>query len=311
MEETDITSCISLVFGILVVVGSFFNPAILPLNDVAKLALGEAARHELVSDEVDVLVLVHEHVVDTKVGVTEVVEGSQGNLHVVILNLLNRLEVELLWRLSVDADGALHKEGAWLLGSIIGDFLVDRLHGLDTKDVAADLVAELDLASLQSEERGVAAFQRWGLELNRYLAGFASDNLLLESDNLGRHVVPRCLEQLGARGPGSLSVVAHLPGLGEAITAWNLVFVRDAFLDEACGITHALGWLLGDRGKEIIKFILLVLSAMRHLVLGRNESLAVVRADKPSGRVGRLTDLEEWVLSVHTVLLAGLAEVGV
>ena len=50
---------------------------------------------------------------------------------------------------------------------------------------------------------------------------------------------------------------------------------------------------------------------MRHLVLGRNESLAVVRADKPSGRVGRLTDLEEWVLSVHTVLLAGLAEVGV
>lgn len=42
----------------------------------------------------------------------------------------------------------------------------DRLSGLDTKDIAADLVAKLDPASLKSEEGGVAALLLWSLELD-------------------------------------------------------------------------------------------------------------------------------------------------
>ena len=61
----------------------------------------------------------------------------------------------------------------------------DGLHGLHTKDVAANLVAELYPARLQSEERGVAAFLYWCLELNRNLESGTSDNLLLERNNLG------------------------------------------------------------------------------------------------------------------------------
>jgi len=45
-------------------------------------------------------------------------------------------------------------------------FVDDWLSGLDTKDIAADLVAKLDPASLKSEERGVAALLLWSLELN-------------------------------------------------------------------------------------------------------------------------------------------------
>ena len=176
----------SLFFGKLLVVGSVVHGA--------KLALTEAARHELVSNGVDILVLVHEHGVHAQVSETEVVEGLKGLLHVLIFNLLNSLKVFLLGRLSVDADGALHKEGTRLLGSIIsnlsldflneglgfghllvvggGDFLDDGilfhhldcgewlgqltlevfvddgLHGLHTKDVAANLVAELYPARL-------------------------------------------------------------------------------------------------------------------------------------------------------------------
>jgi hypothetical protein len=50
-------------------------------------------------------------------------------------------------------------------------------------------VTELYPACLHSEERGVATFLLWGLHLNRNLEDGTSDNLLLESDDLGKQVV--------------------------------------------------------------------------------------------------------------------------
>jgi len=79
--------------------------------------------------------------------------------------------------------------GDWLDQITLEVFVDDRLNGLDTKDIAADLVAELNLASLQSEERGVAAFLNWSLELNGDLESGTSNNFLLERDDLGRHVI--------------------------------------------------------------------------------------------------------------------------
>lgn len=79
--------------------------------------------------------------------------------------------------------------GDWLDQITLEVFVDDRFNGLDTKDIAADLVAELNLASLQSEERGVAAFLNWSLELNGDLESGTSSNFLLERDDLGRHVV--------------------------------------------------------------------------------------------------------------------------
>lgn len=79
--------------------------------------------------------------------------------------------------------------GDWLDQITLEVFVDDRFNGLDTKDIAADLVAELNLASLQSEERGVAAFLNWSLELNGDLESGTSNNFLLERDDLGRHVV--------------------------------------------------------------------------------------------------------------------------
>lgn len=79
--------------------------------------------------------------------------------------------------------------GDWLDQITLEVFVDDRLNGLDTKDIAADLVAELNLASLQSEERGVAAFLNWSLELNGDLESGTSNNFLLERDDLSRHVI--------------------------------------------------------------------------------------------------------------------------
>ena len=79
--------------------------------------------------------------------------------------------------------------GDWLDQITLEVFVDDRFNGLDTKDIAADLVAELNLASLQSEERGVAAFLNGSLELNGDLESGTSNNFLLECDDLGRHVI--------------------------------------------------------------------------------------------------------------------------
>lgn len=79
--------------------------------------------------------------------------------------------------------------GDWLDQITLEVFVDDRLNGLDTKDIAADLVAELNLASLQSEERGVATFLNWSLELNGDFESGTSNNFLLERDDLGRHII--------------------------------------------------------------------------------------------------------------------------
>ena len=79
--------------------------------------------------------------------------------------------------------------GDWLDQITLEVFVDDRLNRLDTKDIAADLVAELNLASLQSEERGVAAFLNWSLELNGDLESGTSNNFLLERDDLSSHII--------------------------------------------------------------------------------------------------------------------------
>jgi len=85
----------------------------------AKLALTESAGHELLSNYVDILVLLHEHEVGMVVGEAEVIERTEGCLHAFVLKLLNLLAVELLRGLGIDAECALH-QGAGLLERIDG-----------------------------------------------------------------------------------------------------------------------------------------------------------------------------------------------
>ena len=184
------------------------------------------------------------------------------------------------------------------------------LTGFDAEDVTADLVAKLDPASLQSEEGSVATFLAWSSALNGNFESGSSDDLVNERDDLGSHVVTRGLQELGACRPGSLSVVAHPPGLAEAITTDNFVLVREAFLDEASGEAHVLG-LLCDWGLSIprVHIIKWVLGGLE--VLGWSHHLSSVLADKLLGGLRLLADLEKWVLIMYSVLLTGLAEVSV
>ena len=84
-----------------------------------------------------------------------------------------------------------------------------------------------------------------GLAHNRELKCLSGGNLILQSDHLGRDVITGGLDKLGALGPGGLAVVAHPPRLAENGINEHFVFVREAFLDEASGIAHILGFNLG------------------------------------------------------------------
>ena len=206
----------------------------------SKLALTKGTAHELVGDNVDVVVLLHQHVVDLEVGEAELVEVLQSLLHAVLIGKsLNRFEVELLGALLVDIDGALHERAwlaEWVNGSLnlwlfnggltfahllvascssllssnwlLGNHLDDVLHvlnvldqdavkvfmlldlvWLDAEDIAADLVSELDLSSLESEEGGVASLLAWGLELNGDFESGSGGDFILQSHDLGLHVI--------------------------------------------------------------------------------------------------------------------------
>jgi hypothetical protein len=159
------------------------------------------------------------------------------------------------------------------------DILVDDwLGGLDAKDVAGNLVAELDPASLKSEEGGVAALLLRSLELNGDLEGGTSDDLILQGDNLGLHVVAGCLQELSARRPGCLSIVAHPPGLAENVSADDLVLVREALLDETSRVTHVLGfWCLSFPSVSFL------LGSSWLKLLARGHHLPLVLADQLLG----------------------------
>ena len=194
----------------------------------AKLAFAESASHELLGNDVDILVLLHEHEVGLEVGEAELVKSDEGGLEALLL-LLGLLEVELLWRLCVDADHALHEGAAGLLdgrlldsrllghifvasgGGVFldgGDWILgNHLHGLaingfdqvgllllysdwlngglDAENIAVDLVAELDLARLHSEEGGVATLLLRCLELHLKFVGGAWHDLTVDGDDLG------------------------------------------------------------------------------------------------------------------------------
>lgn len=170
-------------------------------------------------------------------------------------------------------------------------------------------MTELYPTSLHSEERGVATFLLWGLALNRNLESGTSDNLLLESDDFGRHVVTGGLEELSSRGPASLSVVAHPPGLAENLTAVDFVLVGEAFFDEACGVAQVLGlfsnWSLSLPGMRFIN------NNLRLWFLDWNVSISVILADELGRGLGRFADLEHGVVSMYAILLTGIAEVSV
>ena len=288
--------------------------------------------------------LQHEHEVGLEVGEAELVEGDQRGLHALVM-LLSFVVVELLGRLGVDADSALHQgaglsEGLNFLGrfsngldwliiqvlviSIGGSFdwiLSDHLDvrdgdgfvrvglnedRLDAEDVTADLVAELDLASLHSEERGVTTLLLRCLELHLDLVGGTWDNLAVNSDNLGLHVISRGLKELGTDGPGGLSVIAHPPGLAECVSASDLKLVREALLDETSGVANVLQ-LLCCLALPSVSF----LSLGSCLDLLHAHHLAFELADKLFGSVSWLADLEKRMLCVDSTLLAVLAEVSV
>ena len=106
------------------------------------------------------------------------------------------------------------------------------LSGLDAENIAADLVAKLNSTSLESEEGSVASLLRRGLELNRNLKRGTSNDFILESDNLGVHVVTRGLEELSASRPACLTVITHPPGLAEHLATVDLMLVWEALLDK-------------------------------------------------------------------------------
>lgn len=99
-------------------------------------------------------------------------------------------------------------------------------------------MAKLDAASLQAEEGSVATFVAGSSALNRKLVGISSGHSLSQSRNLSLNVVTRCLQELSANWPSSLTVIAHEPRLGEDVTSNDLVLVWEAFLDKASRVAN-------------------------------------------------------------------------
>lgn len=130
--------------------------------------------------------------------------------------------------------GRLHKIALEVL-------VLNGLGRLDAKDVTADLVAELDPASLHTEECNVATLLSWGLAHDRNLESLTGINRVLKGDHLSGDVIARGLKELGSSRPGSLTVIAHPPGLAEDLANVDAVLVREALLDETSGVTHLLG----------------------------------------------------------------------
>ena len=226
--------------------------------DGAKLALAEGTAHKRLSHLIDVIVLLHEGLVDGEASEAEVVQGSQGLLLVVAAFSFDLLEVKLLGRLDIDADHALVQQTASSIAIshilVTSDLLGHHLNGLlrlgagvdkdvlgaddgslwlDAKDVTGDLVAELDPASLKTEEGNVASLLLRGLALNRDLEGLIGLDLSPECNNLGVDVVTTGLDQLGSGGPGSFTIVTHPPRLAEQVASHYLMLLWEALLDEA------------------------------------------------------------------------------
>jgi len=120
------------------------------------------------------------------------------------------------------------------------DSLSRLFNWVDTEDVAADLVTELNAASLKSEESRVATLLLRGLHLNGEFECLASSNLITECNNLGLHIITACLDELSTSRPGGLTIVAHPPGLAEDITTDDFMLIREAFLDKASRVTDLL-----------------------------------------------------------------------
>lgn len=174
-------------------------------------------RHDSVAehlgDGVHVLVLEHESLVDFELGEAELVQVGQCVSESGVVLLGDLLVVEGLWSLDLGGEGdlALHEAitrlVAWLEGrSLFFLFLNDWLlkghvHSgwllrLHDKDVAPDLVTELDVSGLHSEEAGVAALLFRSLALDSHFAVSFRLDLVADQAWLGSDIVASGLEEL-------------------------------------------------------------------------------------------------------------------
>lgn len=116
------------------------------VENLVELALAEGTSHQGLGDHVNVLVLLHEHLVDREVGETELVEGLEGVAEGLVLLGLRSLHVDLLGGLGIDADSALHQGvGGRLLVlnhglvNLLSDFILVDFLGLSNLLVSGNL----------------------------------------------------------------------------------------------------------------------------------------------------------------------------
>ena len=174
-------------------------------------------RHDSVAehlgDGVHVLVLEHESLVDLELGEAKLVEVGQCISESGVVLFGDLLVVEGLWGLDLGGEGdlALHEavtrlvtrlEGRHFFFLLLNDWLLKGhvhggwLLGLHDEDVAPDLVAELDVSSLHSEEASVAALLFWSLALDSHFAVSVCLDLVADQAWLGSDIVASGLEEL-------------------------------------------------------------------------------------------------------------------
>jgi len=206
---------------------------------------------------------------------------------------------------------------SWLFLDVVKgrDFLLgSSSNWVDAEDVTADLVAELNAASLKAEECRVATLLLRRLALNREFEGLAGSDLVAKSDDLGLHVITAGLDQLSALRPCDLTIIAHPPRLAEDITADDLMLVREALFDKTSRVAGL--FLRGSSLRTlalpgmVVKINMVVLRASSSS--GRsNTALGKVLADQLMRSLTMLADLDKWVLVVLNLAGANLTEISI
>jgi hypothetical protein len=127
-------------------------------------------------------------------------------------------------------------------------------------------------------------------------------------DWLGANIISTALKELNILWPGSLSIISEDPSLVEFGSSLNFMFVRDAFLYEACLIT----WIFLGFGCWLWLWLL-----SRLLFLDEDDlcwkSLihldVLVLADELCWGKFRLSDLEQGMSSMNSITLTCFANI--
>ena len=190
----------------------------------------------------------------------------------------------------------------WLLADHLDRGFLLWLHN---KDVAPDLVAELDVSGLHSEVGSVASLVFGSLALDSHFAKSISLDLIAELDWLGANVISGGLEELHICRPGGFSIISEDPGLREFGSSFNFVFVIDALLHEA-GLVSRVLWL-GSWGLLLDRLLFLDEAYLSWEGLVHLDVL--VLADELSWSELRLPNFEHGVASMNSIALAVLANI--